>query len=405
MNHGNGKEPLLVVGASARAAAQTAIRRGRAPMAIDLFGDVDLRDAVSHWRRVSLGDFPAGIATLARELPAAPFVATGGLENAPEIVAALEGERDNEGCDASAIARVRDPFRLARVLATAGIAHPRVLEPRAFARRNEPPNRWVLRPLCGCGGRGIVSPAPLTPPRPQSGFCVQERIDGVSCSAVFETTTGSGSERRLTRLLGMTRQLIGETSLAAGPFAYCGSVGPLAISSAGAERFRHLGEVVAHHFGLRGLFGIDAILAGDEPWPVEVNPRYTASVEVVEKLREGSRRDRYVGKAIVHAPAALVTPAAPLANVLHSVVHDVQGSASIADIPSPGTAIEPGRPILTVHAGADSSLECQRRLLVIARRVSRCLAPWSMVAERPGRRERLVSAGGGRDGHAAKERE
>ena len=34
--------------------------------------------------------------------------------------------------------------------------------------------------------------------------------------------------------------------------------------------------------GLRGVFGIDAIVRNGVPWPVEVNPRYTASVEVIE---------------------------------------------------------------------------------------------------------------------------
>ena len=34
--------------------------------------------------------------------------------------------------------------------------------------------------------------------------------------------------------------------------------------------------------GLRGLFGVDFVLRDGIPWPVEVNPRYTASVEVLE---------------------------------------------------------------------------------------------------------------------------
>ena len=35
-------------------------------------------------------------------------------------------------------------------------------------------------------------------------------------------------------------------------------------------------------FGLAGWFGVDFILRDGIPWPVEINPRYTASVEIHE---------------------------------------------------------------------------------------------------------------------------
>src|SRR5260370_36854385 len=46
--------------------------------------------------------------------------------------------------------------------------------------------------------------------------------------------------------------------------------------------FQPIGDVLARECGLRGLFGIDCIVRDGVPWPVEVNPRYTASVEVIE---------------------------------------------------------------------------------------------------------------------------
>ena len=35
-------------------------------------------------------------------------------------------------------------------------------------------------------------------------------------------------------------------------------------------------------FGLVGWFGVDYILRDGIPWPVEINPRYTASLEIHE---------------------------------------------------------------------------------------------------------------------------
>ena len=43
-----------------------------------------------------------------------------------------------------------------------------------------------------------------------------------------------------------------------------------------------LGTVLAQAFRLVGLFGVDGVLDAERFWPVEVNPRYTASVEVLE---------------------------------------------------------------------------------------------------------------------------
>jgi len=46
--------------------------------------------------------------------------------------------------------------------------------------------------------------------------------------------------------------------------------------------FVQLGDALVSGFGLRGLFGVDCVLRDGVPYPVEINPRYTASVEVVE---------------------------------------------------------------------------------------------------------------------------
>ena len=68
----------------------------------------------------------------------------------------------------------------------------------------------------------------------------------------------------------------------AAPFHYCGSVGPLSLAPQVRARFAQLGEVLVELFPLRGLFGVDCVLKDSVPWPVEVNPRYPASVEVLE---------------------------------------------------------------------------------------------------------------------------
>jgi len=258
-------EPVLIIGASGRTAAFSALKAGLTPHVIDLFADEDLR-AVAEVRRISSRQYPRGFVRLARQFPLMPFVYTGGLENYPDVIAAIAAERPLWGNGPDVLAKVRDPFALSSVLAEAELPHPRV------RRWDEAPSEgdWLSKPLRGAGGTGIrfASARSRNP-----GRYLQEFIDGESRSAVF-----CDSE-----LLGLTRQLVGESWLHGRKFGYCGSIGPLAISHPERATWQRIGQMLIKWSGLRGIFGIDAVVREGVPWLIEVNPRYTASVEVVER--------------------------------------------------------------------------------------------------------------------------
>ena len=44
-----------------------------------------------------------------------------------------------------------------------------------------------------------------------------------------------------------------------------------------------MADAVTRDFGLVGLNGIDFIARAGVPWPIEVNPRYSASMELLER--------------------------------------------------------------------------------------------------------------------------
>ena len=182
-------------------------------------------------------------------------------------------------------------------------------------------------------------------------------------------------------LLGVTRQLVGEAWLGARPFHYCGSVGPLTLSVPQRRAFEAVGAALVAAFGLRGLFGVDAVLRDGTPWPVEVNPRYTASVEVLEFAtgvpaldlhRRAYQSDglptvrgdarRVVGKAVLFARADLRFPAGgPWEEALRSPGL-LDEPPAFADIPDEGERLSPGQPVLTFFATAPSVGECLDRL-------------------------------------------
>ncbi|MCI0378264.1 MAG: ATP-grasp domain-containing protein [Gemmataceae bacterium] len=264
-------ETILLIGASVRAAAWSARRAGLSPWCVDLFADADL-ERHAPVRRMPAGQYPHGLVAAAREAPPGPFAYTGALENWPNVVEAIARDRPLWGNPPNVLRQVRDPIGLATTLQQAGVSCPLARDRFPTA---EDPKRWLVKPRKSAGGAGIHfwKGGKL----PQS-FYLQEWVDGPSYAAVF-----LGLPNLAARLLGVTRQLIGEPWLCAKPFRYCGSIGPIALSAELHNQLQRLGEILTKSFGLLGLFGVDCIRCGETVWPVEVNPRYAASMEVLER--------------------------------------------------------------------------------------------------------------------------
>jgi predicted ATP-grasp superfamily ATP-dependent carboligase len=368
------EQHLLILGASARAAAFSAARAGLRPWCADLFADRDLQ-ALCPVRAVPAGLYPNGFLRVLDEAPPGPWLYTGGLENRPGLVRTLARARPLWGNNAVVLARARSPQYLAALLEHAGLSCPAVgLCPEELS----PDRRWLVKPRAGAGGTGIrfvagpdVGQASCLP-APRDYY--QEYIEGESFSALY-LGDGSGAH-----FLGMTRQLVGEPWLHAAAFHYCGNVGPLAPSPSLGRELEELGKVLVRGCGLRGLFGVDFILREQRPWLVEVNPRYTASVEVLEyglgwpalafhrrafeptpaalpPLRRSSPGG-VIGKAILFAREALTFPSdGPWSATLQRPPALAELPA-FADIPPAGQAVPARRPILSCFVRAPSTDAC-----------------------------------------------
>lgn len=361
---------MLIAGVTTRALAVSAARAGHRVSAIDAFGDLDLRavaEVIPAPRRLGLGRGAMAAAAAGAQVPASEVAYTSNFENYPPAVARLAAGRQLLGNPPDVLARVRNPIELMRVLRRHGIATPEARATASPATPNHGP--WLLKPRRSGGGHAIRVWRRGDPVSRRS--YLQQWIAGYPGSIVFASDGSSAVP------LGFSRQLVGEARLGAHNLRYCGSLlGSPAIrlfpqQDELLERTAALATLVAREFQLVGLNGIDFIARGGVPYAVEVNPRYSASMELVE-------RGQGISMYEVHAGACRgVLPPNPTREVLvqgKAIVfarHDITvgetrhwvGDVSIADVPHPDERIRRGHPICTVFAQARDGSRCRRLLL------------------------------------------
>jgi predicted ATP-grasp superfamily ATP-dependent carboligase len=317
--------------------ADLAMRDGQRVAAFDLFGDLDLRRRAE---RVVTGGGLAELVDAAMQTAASGVVYGASFENHPALVERLAARHRVLGNTAATLRAVRDPRRLHET----GLAYPRTLA-MAPAERS---GRWLRKPLRGGGGTRVRAwRGGAMPP----GTVLQERIEGVPCSAA---AVGDGTDAVV---LGISEQLIGERAFGVRGYRWCGNLVPPRVPTCALlDQARTICSRLASAFGLRGLFGVDLVWDGERAWMIEVNPRPTASLEVMHEdglfdahvracagalPRIEAERDGAAGKAILFATEDIV-------------VGDSERwlARGVRDVPHPGERIAAGRPVCTLVAEA-----------------------------------------------------
>lgn len=356
------RRKVVIVGASARAAADSATRAGFDPFSIDLFNDRDLRVPAL---LCPLREYPHAIPCLLdagpHEWKNAPVILTGAMENHLETVRSIAAKRPLMFAGANAIAASRDPLLWRRLR---GMIHAMVCETRVPGEdltAVTAGGTWLLKPLYSSAGHGI-RPMESLPTKLPTTHYAQEFIEGTPVSAVYHATHDTSA------LLGVTQQIIGDPRFGARAFQYVGNFGPVhdrMLSMAFAE----LGGEVVRNTSLTGVFGIDAIVDSQgRVRPLEINPRFPASAEVLElagrssvllpesATHEAIHSGVVAGKAIAYARAASTMPD----------LFELFDRDDIADVPAIGETIPQGRPICTLRAKVSNTNACIERLHTLA---------------------------------------
>ncbi len=366
----------LILGLSTRAIAESAVRGGNSVFTLDYFGDRDQRALVKNHSLSRDYRLPFSAESLLKASSDLEFDAvlyTSNLENHPKVVRGLADRADVLGNGPGVLRRVRDWAVLREFCRQGSIPHPATLLPGEEKLATSEFN-WLHKPAYRGGGSGI---------RPWDGrllnrnFVLQAYVDGLPASAAFVADGKKGV------VIGLTRQLIGHHEFGATGYCWCGNILPLPMeydkSRCVLDGVAKMVSLLTRHFGLKGVGGIDIIISDGpdgrpRPFLVEINPRYTASMELIEwgyglniyslhinavngYLPEfsltGHLDGPFFGKAIVFARNSIIIP-------------DTGGWSERGwrDIPFPSDEIKKGRPVCTVFARGDTHNECLTNLLI-----------------------------------------
>ena len=377
---------ILIVGLSARAIAESAVHSGYQVDALDAFGDLDLQALVKCYslKRDFHVSFSAAALLAASQRLAFDVVAyISNLENHPEVIRRFARHHQVLGNPAEVLTLVRHWPTLFAALAQMGFRVPETIYD-GDSRRADPARVWLRKPISSGGGHGITFAQHPADWRgevsPGRGFMLQEYVPGLACSASF---VANGRE---CAVVGLTEQLVGQPEFGAHGFHYCGNLLPLnvardpAIGRTILEQVRQIAALVTREFELVGVNGMDFVLSGNQVCLTEINPRYSASMELIERAygllmfdlhvravlhgelpefdlatRLAVSRGPFHGKAIVYAERDAVAP-------------DTQSwlAREIRDVPVPGESLTQGGPICTVLACEPTRDTCFANLVAQA---------------------------------------
>lgn len=380
---------ILLVGASVRALMESAVESGYEVIGIDFFGDIDARwqgKTINLAEDYGLKPTVKHVLEVAKTISCDGLVYASGPENHPEELYYWQKKGILRGNGTSTLTKVRNPWKLRQSLGQIGAKMPRFCSVGEWKYHPEDRKRWLLKPLNRGGGHGIAELSRkkedvynlLSSLYQPVQFIVQEYIAGIPGSVTFL------ADGRKAVTLGTSRQLIREDILR--PFIYEGNIVPLDIHKFMnpldfEKQITIICEQLTKDFRVIGINTVDFIINEEGIWILELNPRWSASVELIEKSLEKrlfayhlaacegvaftqiiqqyktlTNKLYFWGKRIVYAPAPSV--------IENRTMRQLQSlyDQGIRDIPSTGTIIAKGQPLCTVLAEGVTDQECNMRL-------------------------------------------
>ncbi len=340
---------ILIVAPSTRAIAESARQAKYDFATVDYFGDTDQKKICKNYSlRENRVDF--SIENLFRfslrfRGKYSHLVYGSGFENHPELLEEYQKYFSLLGNPPEVVKRVRDWKKVIKIMKKLDIAFPRtfIVESDEI---NDISGNYVIKPIKTGGGKGIYK---MGEHPPLAGkFLVQEYIKGKNVSAMVLGCEGEYF------FIGGTEQLLDK-------FLYLGNISPFEH-----EELQEASIKIAEAFKLVGINGIDFILA-DKLYAIEINPRLTGALEVIERAYHLNIFDLHV-KACLGEKIFLKRKisknffARKIVYAKHTIKVKGKFPSFIKDVPEEGEIIKRGSPVCTILAQGITREDCMNDL-------------------------------------------
>ncbi len=323
--------------------------------------------------------------------PVSGVLLGGGCENRPGLITRLESlaGRNLLGLPApAAVSQLRGREFWASAASSANAHFPTTMSAAAFLKAGlAEDSRWLHKTNSSAGGLGVRRAATPPPLMPEDSY-VQRIIDGRQLGITLIV------ERHGSRLLGCTESFSSQDwqsptePPSLGEFFYRGSWGPIQLTWQQAEQIQGIGDYCYQETGWQGWLQIDCIEDADHQlWILEMNPRWTAGMEVLWRSGTCNPVTEHLKALGQPAPTESTEPAEPsfcgkavwyaeretTAKRLHAAARQAQaeldtcfrqGSTKISfcDIPTSSTeVIFAGHPGLTIVSEFPAANDSQRQ--------------------------------------------
>jgi predicted ATP-grasp superfamily ATP-dependent carboligase len=360
------KGRILVAGFATRHVVGSAYAAGFEVCAIDHFCDQDLTwYTKEHQTFEELAELPDLIADLCSRHTIDCIVTTSGAED-------IDIGRNVCGTPRSVAARFCTKSSIQQFFEEYEFPVPPLLPEGEYPA--------FIKPDTGAGGwRNTLAAtqddeAAWTESWPDTPYIRQMPVEGIPCSV--SCIADGTSARALSLNRQFNRGGKGERR-----FGFAGASTPFQPKE--RERILGLAEEIAAKSGCIGSLGIDFILTDDDINTIEINPRFQATLDIVEMSTGVNIFEMHRNATHGIIPAFRPTPKMTVARSIIFAEHDCVVKddlkslhPDIADIPWPGTEIEEGNAVLSVYGRGANEDEMLAALDKTITRVYRYMSRW-----------------------------
>lgn len=363
---------ILVIGNSVRYLAQSGRNAGISVIGVDAFGDDDMRSAcLRHHRAAALA--PGALLEAVPESvmdSAMAWSYTAGFETQPQWLAMLGRRNPNLLGNAPAVLELlASPRRWYALLHELGIATPLISHippPQAAG--------WLFKPAGGAGGIGVRR---LSVNENKEGCGVyQAYVKGPVYSLLFV------ADGRDSLPIGFNHVLARYP--AAGDFRFAAVLGDVAITQRQAATMHAVAQRLTASLGLRGVNGIDFVIANGEPLLLDLNARPPASLELYEQRLQGGGLAAHLTGCRGSLPELLPGGESVGLRVVFArrPLHlgETVWPECARDLTPAGTLVAAHQPVCSVHLAGPDSTTVETRLRELADSVHERLHPFSQEA-------------------------